>query len=145
MSHSHPVHISTVLHVHLKAHSTYRHNGYVDSQLIPRSLSSVPASSRLSLPFSFQHQQPSQPSPTPSPTLRADHRVPTANVTHASCISLFTTGAHHKGLSGQFSVLLCQLLNTLWGSYPLQLTNTVLQLPSCTATISAHLSACSAQ
>ena len=51
-------------------------------------------------------------------------------MTHVSCKIIFTTGARHEGLSGQFSVFLCLLLNTLWGSYPLQLANAVPPLPS---------------
>ena len=70
------------------------------------------------------------PSPSPSPTPRADHRAPTANVTHVSRKIIFTTGAHREGLSGQFSVFLCLLLNTLWGSYLSQLANAIPLLPS---------------
>ena len=89
--------------------------------------SSIPASSHLPLVplVTNGRHQPFPCSPSLTPTLRADHQAPTANVTHVSHISSFTTGAHHEGLSGLFSILLCFLLDTLWGPYHLQLTNTV--------------------
>jgi hypothetical protein len=55
-------------------------------------------------------------------TPRANHRAPSVNVLHASCISSFTTGAHCEGLLGQFSIRLC-FVEPLQGSDSLQLAN----------------------
>ena len=72
-------------------------------------MSSVLSPSRLPLPLLVTDGRPRPSLPSPSPTLipRADHRVPTANMTHISRKIIFTTGAHREGLFCLLSSRLC--------------------------------------
>jgi hypothetical protein len=112
---------------------------YVDRHLIPlvciRLISSdlVLSPSPFVLPLTADIGLP-LPSPSLTPTPRADLRVPTANVTHVSCKTTFTTGAHREGLSGLLSTHLC-LVGHPAGSTSFATRQQLLPLPSRTAAV----------